>query len=132
MRLDRLALKRDLAGDVALRILIVLTLDVDARPDKLDRADGVGRIIDGDPIDIFERRQHLGAQLGVEHRPAGPLVDEAVGSHGHDQHVAELAGGFEMAHVAEMEEVERAVGLHDCLTRATVLFGCRRNLGAKS
>ena len=42
VRLDRLALERDLAGDVAFGILIVLALDVDARPDALDRTDRVG------------------------------------------------------------------------------------------
>ena len=76
------------------------------------------RVVDGDPIDIFERRQHLGAQFGVEHRAAGPLVDETVGRHGDDQHVAELAGGFEMAHMAEMKQIERAMGLDDGLAGA--------------
>ena len=42
VRLYRVALERDLAGDVAVRILIVLALDVDRRPDALDGADGVG------------------------------------------------------------------------------------------
>ena len=42
MGLDRVALQRDLAGDVAIRILIVLALDVDRRPDALDGAHRVG------------------------------------------------------------------------------------------
>ena len=52
MRLNRLTLKRDLARDIALRILIVLTFDVDAGSDALDRAYRVGGVIDGNPVDI--------------------------------------------------------------------------------
>src|SRR5579862_8558937 len=108
--LDCIALERNLAGYVALRILIVLAFDVDRRPDALDGAHCISRVIDGDPINIFERSQHFGAQFRIEHRAAGTLVDETVGGDGDDQHVAELTGGFEMAHVAEMQEIERAVG----------------------
>ena len=53
-----------------------------------------------------QRRQHFGAQHLVEHRTARALVDEAVGGDGDDQHVAELAGGFEMADMAEMQQIE--------------------------
>ena len=30
---------------------------------RLDRVDGIGRVVDRHPIDIFERRQHFGAQF---------------------------------------------------------------------
>ena len=125
MRLDRVALERDLAGDVAFRVLVVLALDVDAGPDNLDRADRVGRVIDRHPIDVLQRRQHFGAQFGVEDRSARTLVDEAVGGNGNDQHVAEPARRFEMAHMAEMQEIERAVRLHDGLAELAKL---RRDL----
>ena len=127
--LDRIAFERNLAGDVALRVLVVLALDVDRGPDALDGAHRIGGVVDGDPIDIFERGQHLGAQFGVEHRAAGTLVDETVGGDGDDQHVAELAGGFEMADVAEMQEIERTVGLDHGLAGAPALLAGGRDLG---
>ena len=113
MRFDRVALDRDLACDIALRVLVVLPLDVDAGPDFLDRVHGVGGVIDRNPIDIFERRQHLRAHFGIEDRPARPFVDEAVGRDGDDKNVAELARGFQMTNVPEMKQIERAVRLND-------------------
>ena len=127
--LDRIAFKRDLAGDVALRVLVVLALDVDRGSDALDGAYRIGGVVDGDPIDIFERGQHLGAQFGVEHRTAGTLVDETVGGDSDDQHVAELASGLEMTHVTEMQEIERPVRLDDGLAGAPALLAGRRDLG---
>ena len=68
-----------------------------------------------------QRRQHFGAQFGVEDRSARTLVDEAVGGNGNDQHVAEPARGFKMAHMAEMQEIERPVRLHDGLAELAKL-----------
>ena len=127
--LDRVALERNLAGDVALRVLVVLALDVDRRSDALDGAHRVGGVVDGDPIDIFKRGQHLGAQFGVKHRASGTLVDETVGGDGDDQHVAELASGLEMTHVTEMQEIERPVRLDYGLAGAPALLAGRRDLG---
>ena len=90
------------------------------------------RIVDGDPIDIFERRQHLGAQFGVEHRAARTLVDETIGRHGDDQKIAELAGRFEVAHMAEMQQIECAVRLDDGLPGAARLLADRGDLVERS
>ena len=63
-----------------------------------------------------------------EHRPARPLVDEVVGRDGDDQHVAELARRLEMTHVAEMQQVERAVRLHHAAAGLAQLRGRTYNL----
>src|SRR6516225_5347585 len=111
MLLDGIALGRDLAGDVARRVLIILALDVDYRLYRRDRTHRVRRRVDRDPIDIFERGQHLCPQPFVEHRPSRSLVDKSVGGDRHDQHVAQASGRFEMAHMPEVQEVEGAVRL---------------------
>src|SRR5215210_5740967 len=74
VRLNGLALERNLTGNVALRVLIVLPFDVDAWPNPLDGADGVGSVIDRHPVDIFQGSEHFGAQLAAEHRPTRPFV----------------------------------------------------------
>src|SRR5262249_16234033 len=43
----------------------------------------------------------------------GPLVDEPIRGDRHHQHIAELAGGLEMADVSDVKQVERAVRLYD-------------------
>src|SRR6516165_1634799 len=88
--LDRIAFERNLPGDVTLGVLVILTLDVNGRPDVLDSAHGVSGVIDGDPIDVFERRQHLGAQFAIKYGTTRSLVDEAVSRNRDDQHVAKL------------------------------------------
>ena len=122
VRLDRVTLERDLAGNVALRILVILTLDINRWADALDSADGVGGIVDRHPIDIFERRKHLGPQLAIEHRPSRPLVDEAICSDRNDEHVAKFAGGLQVTNMAQVEEIECSVRLYDDLTGAAALF----------
>ena len=123
---------RDLAGDVARRVLVILALDVDFWPDRRDRANRVRRRVDGHPIDIFERGQHFRPQRFVEHRPARPFVDEAVGGNGHDEHVAEAARRLEMAHMAEVEEIEAAMRLHHRHPRLPVMIGDRSQLFDRS
>ena len=51
-----------------------------------------------------QRRQHLGAHFGVEHRAARSFVDEAVRRDGDDENVAELARGFQMTNMAEVKK----------------------------
>ena len=51
----------------------------------------------------------------MKDRPVRALVDEAVGRHGDDQDVAELAGLLEMADVADVQRVEDAVAVDDLL-----------------
>ena len=80
------------------------------------------RVINRDPIDIFERRQHFGAQLGIEDRPARSLVDETIRRDGDDQHVAEFARGLQMADMAEMQEIKGAVRLNDGLAGGAQLL----------
>ena len=63
------------------------------------------------------------AHFGVEHRPAGPLVDEAVRRDGDDQDVAELARGFQMTDMPEVKKIERAVSLNDDLAAGASLLG---------
>src|SRR6516162_3860799 len=111
MLLDGIALGGDLAGDVARRVLIILALDVDHRLYRRDRTDRVRRRVDRDPVDIFERGQHLRPQPFVEHRPSRSLVDKSVGGNRHDQHVPQASGRFEMAHMPEVQKVEGAVRL---------------------
>ena len=123
MRFDRAAFNRDLACDVALRILIVLPLDVDAGADFLDRVHGVGGVIDCNPIDIFERRQHFRTHLGIEDRPARSFVDETVRRDGNDKNVAKLARGLQMANVPEMKKIESAVRLNDDFAAGARLVG---------
>src|SRR5580704_11994106 len=127
--LDRIAFKRNLAGDVALRVLVVLALDVDRGSDTLDGTYRISGVVDGNPINIFKRGQHLGAQLGVKHRASGTFVDETVGGDGDDQHVAELASGLEMTHVTKMQEIKRPVRLDYGLAGAPALLAGRRDLG---
>ncbi len=71
----------------------------------------------------------LMAQFRVEHRPSRPLVDVAVGGDGDDQHVAEPAGGLQMADMAEVQEVERAVRLDDGLAGAAALLAHGGDVG---
>jgi hypothetical protein len=113
--LHRLALEHDLAGDVALGVHVVLTLDVNAGADCLQHVDGIGRLVDRHPIDVGQRCQHLGAQALREHGPAGPLVDEAVRRNGDHQDVAQFSRRLEVADMAHMEKVEGAVRVHDGL-----------------
>ena len=82
----------------------------------------------GNPIDIFERRQHFGAHLGVEYRAARTLVDEAVRGNGHDQNIAELARGFQMTNMSEMKKIERAVRLNDNFAACAGLLSDPRHL----
>src|SRR5208282_415886 len=103
-----------------------------ARSDVLDRTHRVSGVINGNPIDILKRGQHLRAQLGIEYRPPWALVDEAVSRHRDDQHVAQLTGGLEMAHVSEMQQIESAVSLHDGLAGAPTLIGYCGDFGQAS
>jgi len=59
----------------------------------------------------------------------GPLLTKRSAVTVNDQHVAELAGGFEMADVAEMQEIERAVRLDHGLAGAPACLAGRRDLG---
>ena len=113
--LHRLALEHDLAGDVALRVHVVLTLDVNAGADCPEDVDGIGRLVDRHPIDIGERCKHLSAQALREHWPAGPLVDEAVRRDRDHQDVAQFARRLEVADMAHVEKVEGAVRVDDGL-----------------
>jgi hypothetical protein len=70
-------------------------------------------MIDRDPIDVFERGQHLGPHRLWKDRTARPLVHICVGRHRDDQHRAFAACRLEMAHVAHVDEVEHAVRQHD-------------------
>ena len=117
-RLDGLALHADLAGDVAFGVLIVLALDIDVRAQAVDGADGVRRIVDRHPADVLEGGEHLRSQRLGEHRPSRPLVHEAIGGQRDDEHVAETPRRLEMAHMAQVKQVECAVGLRDDFARA--------------
>src|SRR6516164_3426235 len=120
--LDSLTLENYLACYISLRVLIILTLHIDAWPDTFDGVDGVRRIVDRHPIDVFESRQHFSAQLSIKHRSPRSLIYKSIGGYCHYKEVAKLTGGFEMTHVAEMEQVERAVRLHNDLARTTTLL----------
>src|ERR1700730_9262140 len=111
---DGIALDRDLSGDVALGILVILTFDVNARIYAFDSGYGVGCIVDDHPVDIFERSEHLGARFGAEYRPARTFVDEAIRRYRDNKHITELSRSFKVANMTKMKQVKRAVGLnHD-------------------
>src|SRR3974377_127764 len=72
---DRVAFECNLTRNIAFRILVVLSFDINAGTNLLERVNGVSRVIDGNPIDIFERRQHFGAHLRTKHRTARSFID---------------------------------------------------------
>src|SRR3974377_63937 len=81
---DRVAFERNLTRNIALRILVVLSLDINAGTNLLERVYGVSCVIDGDPIDIFERRQRFGTHFGIKNRTARTLINKTIGSHSYD------------------------------------------------
>src|SRR5581483_7139754 len=64
-------------------------------------------------VDAAQGADHLRAQVLWEVGPRRPLVDEMIGRDRHKQHVALLARFLEIAGVAQMQKVERAVCKHD-------------------
>ena len=52
----------------------------------------------------------------------GAFVDELVGRHGHDQHVAELPGGLQVANMADVQKIEHAVAMDDDLGPAAIVL----------
>ena len=112
MALDRLALADDAAREVLLLVLIVRALDVGVGLEPRDHLFGRGPAADTDPVDALQRRQHLGPELLRKDRPAGALVDEFVGGDGDEQEVALTGRRLEVAHVAEMNQIEDAMGQH--------------------
>src|SRR5258708_20285439 len=111
--LGGLALGDNAAGDVALRVPVVLALDVDAGLDRIDRRQGVRPGDDADVIDNPQRCQHLRTQPLGEHRPARAFVDERVGGDRDHEDIAVAARRLEMADMADMEQVESAMRQND-------------------
>ena len=102
------------------------------RPDHANHVGHADGGKDRDVIDARERRQHLGAIGFPIERPRGALerADGVVAIHGHGQDVAERAGGLQIAHVADVEQIEAAVGENQlpafagqCLADGGELFG---------
>ena len=132
VRLDRVALERDLAGDVALRVLIVLALDVD----RLGRMRSIALTASAASLMATQSTYSSVASISARSsalntgRP-GPLLTKRSAVTVTIEHVAKLAGGFEMADMAEMQQVEGAVRLHDCLAGAPCLLAAIAATSAK-
>ena len=112
--LDGFALEHDLAGDVALRIVIVLALDVD------DPAgcDSMALTASGASLMATQSTYSSVASISARNsalktgRP-GPLLTKRSAVTVTISDIAELAGGLEMADMAEMQQIEGAVRLND-------------------
>jgi hypothetical protein len=123
MSFNSLTLILDLAGDVAFRVLIILTLYVDVRANLLDSANRIRRPIDCDPVDALQRGKHFSPKALKKCGPRRTLVDESVGCHGNDKDIAKGAGGFQMAHMAEMQQVKSTMCLYDNFARLPQSLG---------
>ncbi len=78
--------------------------------------------IDAHVVHAIQSRQSLCTESLFEHRPVRAFVDKLVGSHGHDQHIAELPGGLQITDVADVQEIENAVAMDDDPGLAAVLL----------
>ena len=105
----------DVARDVVGRVGIFRSLAVDVRLDRLDRLDRRGVRNKHDVIDTGQRGQRAGAEGIVEIRAAGAFVDVLFVGHSHHEQVAELFGILQMDDVPRMDQIERAVTLHEAL-----------------
>src|SRR3974377_697264 len=84
VRFDRVSFERNLTRNVAFRILVVLSFDINAGTNLLERVNGISRVIYTNPNHIFERRQHFGTHLGTKHRTAWSFIDKTVSSYCYD------------------------------------------------
>ena len=127
MSLDRFSLQHDLAGHVAVRIDVVLPLDEEVGTNRRNAVDGIRRLGNRDPIDVFQRGEHLGAQGLVEHGSTRSFVDESVGRQRDDKHVTQPTRRLEVTDMAQMDQIEGTVGLHDSLPMIAAALGNRRD-----
>ena len=70
---------------------------------------------DHDVVDAAQRGDELRAMLGGQNRPALPLqrLHRGIVVDRDDEQVGLLRGGLEIAHVADVQQVEAAVGERD-------------------
>ena len=95
----------------------VLAFDEHIRLQRGDEIVRGVRIEDDDTVDTLERLEHFRA-LGLRRDwPRRPLVraDRSVGVEADDQRVAQRAGVLQVSEVADVQEIEDAVGEHDLL-----------------
>src|SRR4051794_25519372 len=95
----RIPLQRDLAGHVAVGVLVVVALRIDVGPDRFDRTDGVRGFRNSHIANEMESSQHLGAKRFGKNRSSGPLIDVTVGGSGYHQYIAKRARRLEVPHV---------------------------------
>jgi len=81
-------------------------------------------------IHALQRRQNEGAVLFVVHRAIRTfqLLDRVVAADADEQEIAEVASAFEIRDVAEVKDIETAVGDHETLAASADIRapGCER------
>ena len=121
MRLDRVLLQLDVAGDIVAGLAVLAALAVDAGlhlVQQLDRRDGR---VDGDLVHTGQGSQVFSAQPFAENRAAGAFVDVIVTGDCHHQHIALLAGALKVTNVTGVHQVKGAVAQDHTPTFGTPL-----------
>ena len=121
----------DIARDVIGRVGIFRSLAVDVRLDRLDRLDRGGVWNKHDVIDTGQRSQGASTKRIIEIRAARPLVDVLFIGHSDHEHVAELFGILQMDDVTGMDQIERAVTLHETFAVGAQLVEERGRFGER-
>ena len=90
-------------------------LDVKIRPQPCDRFHRRRPLVDGHEIHADQRGERLGPQAFGKRRAVRAFVHEAVGRQRHHQGVAQPARRLEVFDVADVQQVENPVTMHDLL-----------------
>jgi len=99
---------------------IVGSLGVKVRADFQDEGAHIGLGKNDDGIDGGESGQNLGPFISWNHRAALAFerTDGIIRIDRHNNLAAEFAGGVEIAHMADVQQIEAAVGQRDASTGA--------------
>jgi hypothetical protein len=102
---------------------VVGALGVNVGAERLEEMRDAGFAEEDDVVDGTKGGYQTGAGAFVEDRASGTFESAGAGVavDGDDQRVAEGAGGFEIADVADMENVEAAIGEDNGLTALLVV-----------
>jgi hypothetical protein len=104
----------DAARLVEQQVGVLRSLHVDVGMEGPDGRERAGLRHDRDVVDDLESR-HLPRAVFLSEADRSFLGDVPIGRNRHDQDIAERASFFEMNEVADVDQVERAVALHDRL-----------------
>ena len=113
--LDRFLLGGDVAGHVLAGLAILRALGEVIRLEQLDRLDRGGPMIDGHEVDAAQGPDHLRPQILGKGRAMRPLVDPLIGRQSDHENVAVTLGLLKMPQMADVQQIEDAVTVHDLL-----------------